>query len=242
VIGRKEWVEERVGGPVPDLFLRWSEGGGRETASPIFVAADGAHVGIFVIADQPRVGAREALEALRGKGVEEVVMITGDDARTAHAIAALVGVDRVHAKLLPDEKSRLLEELRREFGPVAMIGDGVNDAPALATADVGIALGAAGTDVALETADVVVMGDDLGGIPYARELSLRARRVVVQNLVFSSGVILTLVALAIMGSISLPAGVVAHEGSTILVIFNGLRLLRGQKRAQLLEVEDLPEG
>jgi len=242
VIGRKEWVEERVGGPVPDLFLRWSGGGGREAASPIFVAADGAHVGILVIADQPRAGARETLEALRRTGVEEVVMITGDDARTAHAIAGLVGVDRVHAKLLPDEKSQVLEELRREFGPVAMIGDGVNDAPALATADVGIALGAAGTDVALETADVVVMGDDLGGIPYARELSLRARRVVVQNLVFSSGVILTLVALAIVGSISLPAGVVAHEGSTILVIFNGLRLLRGQKGAQLLGVENLPEG
>jgi Cd2+/Zn2+-exporting ATPase len=190
-------------------------------------------VGTLVIADQPRVGARETLEALRETGIEAIAMITGDDARTARAIADLVGIDRIHAKLLPDEKTRVLEELRKEFGPVAMIGDGVNDAPALATADVGIALGAAGTDVALETADVVVMGDDLGGIPYARTLSLRARRVVVQNLVFSSGVILTLVTLAIMGSISLPAGVVGHEGSTIVVIFNGLRLLRGQKRGQI---------
>jgi Cd2+/Zn2+-exporting ATPase len=233
VIGRKEWVEERVGGPVPNLLLRWSEGGGRETASPIFVAADGKHVGTLVIADQPRVGARETLGALRETGIDAIAMITGDDARTARAIADLVGIDRVHAKLLPDEKSRVLEELRKDFGPVAMIGDGVNDAPALATADVGIALGAAGTDVALETADVVVMGDDLGGIPYARTLSLRARRVVVQNLVFSSGVILTLVTLAILGSISLPAGVVGHEGSTIVVIFNGLRLLKGQKRGQL---------
>ncbi|MFH1763201.1 MAG: HAD-IC family P-type ATPase [Gemmatimonadota bacterium] len=242
VIGRKEWVEERVGETAPDLLLRWSEAGGREAASPIYVAADGAHVGTLVIADQPRVGARETLEALRRAGVEEIAMITGDDARTARAIADLVGIDRIHAKLLPDEKSRVLEELRKEFGPVAMIGDGVNDAPALATADVGIALGAAGTDVALETADVVVMGDDLGGIPYARALSLRARRVVVQNLVFSSGVILTLVTLAIMGSISLPAGVVGHEGSTIVVIFNGLRLLRGQKREQPPGVEDLPES
>jgi Cd2+/Zn2+-exporting ATPase len=142
----------------------------------------------------------------------------------------MVGVTQVHAKLLPEEKSRILEELRGKHGPVAMVGDGVNDAPALASADVGIALGAAGTDVALETADVVVMGDDLAGIPYARSLSLRARRIVVQNLVFSSGVIITLVTLALMGVVSLPAGVVGHEGSTIVVIFNGLRLLRGKKR------------
>jgi Cd2+/Zn2+-exporting ATPase len=242
VIGRKEWLEERLGAPVPTLLLQWSQEGERRTASPVFVAADGAHVGILVISDQPRVGAREAVEALRDSGVAEVAMITGDDARTARAIADLVGVDRVHAKLLPDEKSSVLERLRERFGPVAMIGDGVNDAPALATADVGIALGAAGTDVALETADVVVMGDDLGGIPYARALSLRARRIVLQNLVFSSGVILTLVGLALLGLISLPAGVVGHEGSTIVVIFNGLRLLGGQKRTQTTVFQDLSEG
>lgn len=242
VVGRREWVEERVGGSVPDLLHRWSEGGGRETASPIFVAADGSHVGILVIADQPRVGAREALASLRRTGIAEIAMITGDDARTAQAIGDLVGVDRIYPKLLPDEKSKILEELRASVGPVAMIGDGVNDAPALATADVGIALGAAGTDVALETADVVVMGDDLGGIPYARSLSLRARVVVVQNLLFSSGVILTLVVLALLGSITLPAGVVGHEGSTIVVILNGLRLLRGQKRLQVGGAEDRSES
>jgi Cd2+/Zn2+-exporting ATPase len=236
-----EWVEERVGEPIPGLLYRWSEEGGRETASPIFVAADGIHVGVLVIADQPRVGAKEALEALRRTGVGEVAMITGDDSRTAQAIASQLGVGRVHAKLLPDEKSRVVSELRRSFGPVAMVGDGVNDAPALATSDVGIALGAAGTDVALETADVVVMGDDLAGIPYARSLSVRARRIVVQNLLFSSGVIIVLVVLALLGSISLPAGVVGHEGSTIVVILNGLRLLRGKKRGQIPGTQDGPE-
>jgi Cd2+/Zn2+-exporting ATPase len=156
-------------------------------------------------------------------------MLTGDDQRTAESIAKQVGVDRVYARLLPHEKSGVLQEIMETIGPVAMVGDGVNDAPALATAQVGIALGAAGTDVALETADVVVMGDDLGGIPYARELSLRARRIVLQNLIFASGVIVTLVILALTGNISLPAGVVGHEGSTIVVIFNGLRLLRGRR-------------
>lgn len=229
-VGRREWIEDRMGSPVPSILIRWLEEGGREAASPVFVAADGSHVGVLVIADQPRAGARETLRALRNRGIEEVAMITGDDSRTADHIAEVLGVDRVFSRLLPQDKSRILEELRAEHGPVAMVGDGVNDAPALATADVGIALGAAGTDVALETADVVVMGDDLGGVPYARELSLRARRIVLQNLVFASGVIVALVLLALTGKISLPAGVVGHEGSTIVVIANGLRLLRGRRR------------
>jgi len=232
-VGRREWIEKRTGKAPPEILLRWLNEGGREAASPIFVAADGTHVGALVIADQPRVGAREALDALRSQGVEEIAMITGDHLRTAQSIAEQVGVDRIYARLLPQEKSGILEELRESFGPVAMVGDGVNDAPALATADVGIALGAAGTDVALETASVVVMGDDLGGIPYARELSLRARRIVLQNLVFASAVIVTLVVLALTGNISLPAGVVGHEGSTIVVIVNGLRLLRGRRPAPL---------
>jgi len=225
-VGRREWIEEMIGREVPDILLRWLDEGGRDAASPIFVAADGAHVGALVIADQPRLGAREAIQALRAGGIQKIVMITGDAPRTAQHIADQVGVDRVYSKLLPQEKSQVLEKLREEFGGVAMVGDGVNDAPALATADVGIALGAAGTDVALETADVVIMGEDLGGIPYARDLSRRARRIVMQNLVFASGVIVVLVILALTGNVSLPAGVVGHEGSTIVVIFNGLRLLR----------------
>ena len=152
-------------------------------------------------------------------------MLTGDDRRTAEAISSDLDIDEVYAELLPDGKTEVLERLREQHGPVAMVGDGVNDAPALAVADVGIALGAAGTDVALETADVVVMGDDLDQIGHAFQLSRRARRIVRQNLVFSVGVMVGLVALALAGQIGLTAGVIAHEGSTIIVVFNGLRLL-----------------
>jgi Cd2+/Zn2+-exporting ATPase len=240
-VGRKRWVEEKVGQPVPELLKGWVTEGERGVASPVFVAADGVHLGTLVISDQPRMGAREAIRSLRAEGVGHIVMITGDDEATAASVSGQVGVDRYFAQLLPPEKSKVLADLREEFGPVAMVGDGVNDAPALASADVGIALGAAGTDVALETADVVVMGDDLGGIPYARMLSRRARRIVLQNLIFASGVILVLVVLALAGVVNLPAGVIGHEGSTIVVVFNGLRLLRTQRTGPAparWEVED----
>lgn len=240
-VGRKEWVEERVGQPVPALLQGWVAEGERRVASPVFVGADGAHIGTLVISDQPRMGAREAIQSLRGEGVGHVVMITGDDQASAASVSGQVGVDRYFAALLPPEKSRVLADLREEFGPVAMVGDGVNDAPALASADVGIALGGAGTDVALETADIVVMGDDLGGIPYARMLSRRARRIVLQNLIFASGVILVLVVLAITGKVNLPAGVIGHEGSTIVVVFNGLRLLRTQRAERVLTQSEEPE-
>lgn len=228
-VGRRSWIEERVGEPVPGLLLAWVKEGDRGAASPIFVAADGTHLGTLVISDQPRIGARDAIRSLREGGIDQIVMITGDNEATAASVSAQVEADSYFAQLLPPDKSQVLAELRRKHGPVAMVGDGVNDAPALASADVGIALGAAGTDVALETADIVVMGDDLGGIPYARELSRKARRIVLQNLVFASCVIVALVALALTGTVNLPAGVIGHEGSTIVVVFNGLRLLRTQR-------------
>ncbi|HZD04067.1 MAG TPA: HAD-IC family P-type ATPase, partial [Longimicrobiales bacterium] len=231
-VGRRSWIEGRVGATIPAELDGWVSREGREGSTPIFAAIDGCHAGAVAVADRPRDGAREAVEALRRLGIERIVMLTGDDPATARTVAAQVGIREVRAGLLPEEKSAAVEEIRVRYGPVAMVGDGVNDAPALATADVGVAVGAAGTDVALETADLVLMGEDLDGLVYARALSLRARRVVRQNLLFASAVIVTLVSLALGGQIGLTSGVVGHEGSTIVVVFNGLRLLRTPRAAR----------
>jgi Cd2+/Zn2+-exporting ATPase len=182
-------------------------------------------VGALAIADRIRPGARAALDALRREGIRHVAILTGDDEETARAVAAELGVDSVHAELLPADKSTVLEALRAAHGPVAMIGDGVNDAPALASADVGIAIGAVGTDVAMETADLVLMGEDLGALSHGLGLAHRARTIVRQNLVFAVSVMGALVGLALAGQIGLTTGVIGHEGSTVIVVFNGLRLL-----------------
>jgi Zn2+/Cd2+-exporting ATPase len=157
--------------------------------------------------------------------VEHVVMLTGDNSKVAQAIANAAGIDEFYAGLMPEDKMEILKELREKYGPVAMVGDGVNDAPALASASIGIAMGAAGTDVALETADVVLMADELRNIPYVIALSRRTRRTLVQNLVFAIGVILFLVGAVLGFQLALPLSVVGHEGSTVLVSLNGLRLL-----------------
>jgi Cd2+/Zn2+-exporting ATPase len=222
-IGRRSWIEEQLGSPVDAVLLASLEAA-HPTATQVHVAVDGLYAGAFAVQDHPRAGAREAVAALRTAGITRVVMLTGDSEGTAKAVAEQVGISEVHAALKPDEKSRILEELKTG-GAVAMVGDGVNDAPALATADVGIAIGLAGTDVALETADVVVMGEDLGALARAVRLSRRTRRIVKQNLVFAVGMMAALVFAALMGWIGLTAGVIGHEGSTVVVVFNGLRLL-----------------
>jgi len=188
--------------------------------------ADGL-LGMIAIADTLRPEAAELVAQLHRVGVKHVVMLTGDNEHVASIIAAQAGFDEFHANLLPEQKVEKLKELQSKYGPVAMVGDGVNDAPALATATIGIAMGAAGTDVALETADVVLMSSELNKIPYAIALSKHARRVVWQNIIFSLGVILTLVIVALLPFINLPLpiGVVGHEGSTLIVVANGLRLL-----------------
>jgi Cd2+/Zn2+-exporting ATPase len=192
----------------------------------VVVVGEEAPLGLIVVADTVRPGARQVVEDLRRQGVTQLVMLTGDNGRVAKAIAEEVGISEWRATLLPEHKVTAVRELIATRGPVAMLGDGVNDAPALAAATVGVAMGGAGTDVALETADIVLMADDLTKLPRALELSRRCRRVILQNLAFAGCVIVGLVASTLVGWMTLPLGVVGHEGSTLLVVANGLRLLR----------------
>ncbi len=182
--------------------------------------------GLLAIADPLRPGAAAAVAGLKQAGIERIVMLTGDNTAAAKAIALQAGIDEVHAELSPEDKTRVVAELQQRYGHVAMVGDGVNDAPALAAAEVGIAMGAAGTDVALETADMALMGDDLSRLAYAVILSRRNRRVIQQNLGLSAVVIGGLVIGAIAGVFTLPIAVLAHEISEFVVIASGLRMLR----------------
>ncbi|GAB4217278.1 MAG: hypothetical protein OHK0022_59370 [Roseiflexaceae bacterium] len=186
--------------------------------------------GLIAIADTVRPEAAAAVARLKQAGIERVVLLTGDNHNVAQTLGAALGVDEVRAELLPQQKVEAIKELQQRYGPVAMVGDGVNDAPALATAALGVAMGAAGTDVALESADMLLMGDDLNRLPHALRLARRARAVVRQNLAFAFGVMATLMLLAIIGGVALPLGVLGHEGSTLLVVANGLRLLPGRWR------------
>jgi len=182
-------------------------------------------LGWLAFTDTVRPGAAEMIEDLRSLGVEHIVMLTGDNERVAQQIADEVGIDEVQAELLPEEKVVTIEDLVERYENVAMVGDGVNDAPALATATLGIAMGGAGTDVALETADVVLMGDDIGKIPYVLGLGRRTRRTLTVNLAIAFGAIALMVGTILLRGIPLPLAVVGHEGSTVLVSLNGLRLL-----------------
>jgi Cd2+/Zn2+-exporting ATPase len=165
------------------------------------------------------------VRALHANGVKHVVMLTGDNEAVAKQIAKQVGVDAYFANLLPEDKVAAIKKVRQQYGPVAMVGDGVNDAPALATADIGIAMGAAGTDVALETADIVLMSDDLNNLPYVIGLSRKTRQTLLQNLGFAIFMILLMLGTIFFSGLALPAAVVGHEGGTVLVSLNGLRML-----------------
>ena len=201
-----------------------------EGATPLFVAAAERPgetlrpLGVIAVADRLRPHAADAVRRMREAGIEHVAILTGDTRATGEAIARACGADSVLAELLPEEKAAAVRDLRERYGPVAMVGDGVNDAPALATADVGIAMGAAGTDVALETADIALMGDDLNGIAEALSLSRRTTRVIHQNIAVSlltKGVALVLAA---FGFVNLWIAVAADMGTSLAVTLNGMRL------------------
>ena len=183
-------------------------------------------LGAIAVADRVRPGAREALAALRDEGVERLVMLTGDRREVAERIAAELGIDEVRAELLPDDKSTVIADLRERYGSVAMIGDGINDAPALATADIGIAMGVAGSDVALESADLALMQDDLSALSRLFALSKRTLAIIRQNVTLSLVTKLAALLLGVFGFVNLWIAVLADVGTSIVVTLNGLRLAR----------------
>lgn len=222
-VGRLLLFEE-AGDDVP-AFVREHvstlEAAGRTTMT---VKRGDEWLGVIGMADEARADVRQTLDRLRTTGIRRIVMLTGDNAGVGNAVATAVGITEVRASLLPEDKVTAIDELRRKGG-VAMVGDGVNDAPALARATVGIAMGGAGTAAALETADVALMGDDLGRLPFAIGLSRASRRVIKQNVAISLSVIALLVVATTTGVIGIGPAVVVHEGSTLVVVANALRLL-----------------
>ena len=209
-------------GALDDLIPRLQAAG--QTA--VVVASDGVAVGVLGIADVVRPQAAAAVADLHRIGLGHIVMLTGDNQLTADAIARSVGIDEVRAELSPEDKSTIVRELTAQYGRVGMVGDGVNDAPALAAASVGIAMGTAGSDVALETADVALMADDLTKLTEALRIGKRTRTIVRQNLILSIAILAVLVPGALVGALTLPVAVLAHELSELIVISNGLRLAR----------------
>jgi Zn2+/Cd2+-exporting ATPase len=198
----------------------------RRGSTAVMVAAGGSPVGVIGVADEPREAARDAVDLLRQQGIEHVVLLTGDQETTARALAESLDLDGYRAALLPEDKVAAVEDLRRRYGALAMVGDGVNDAPALAAADIGIAMGVAGTDAALETADVALMADELSKIPYALRLSRATTRNIHANIAFSILLKGAFLILAVTGTATLWMAVAADMGASLVVIANALRLLR----------------
>jgi Cd2+/Zn2+-exporting ATPase len=194
--------------------------------TPIFVAVDGVPIGALAVVDEPREAAAESLQMLRALGIQKIAMLTGDHAAAAGAVAASLGIDDVRADLLPGDKAAAVTQLRAKYGTLAMVGDGVNDAPALATADVGIAMGVAGSAAALETADVALMADELPKVTYAIRLSRATARNIRANIAFSIALKAAFLVMAVSGLATLWMAVAADMGAPLIVIANALRLLR----------------
>ncbi len=217
------------GETIPEVIQKQAVRLEAEGKTIMLVQADGQFLGILGLADTPRDGMREVLARLHRVGVRKTIMLTGDNERAGRAIADAVGLDEVKAGLLPEDKVKAMEALGQRYGLVAMVGDGVNDAPAMARATVGVAMGGAGTDVALETADVALMADDLSKLPFAVALSRASRSIIRQNLWVSMGVVALLIPATLFGWAGIGLAVLVHEGSTVVVVMNALRLLAYQE-------------
>ena len=230
--GRTIWVGNETMatrmGQRPDPLLRgWIAEATSRGRSVVYLGSDQEMLGALAFGDQLKPDAAAAIRHLKYEGVKWITILSGDHPDAVRAVAAELGADEVKAGLLPQEKVEAVKALEARSRGVAMVGDGVNDAPAMAAASLGIAMGAAGTDVAIETADVVLMGHEVAKVDYVLHLGKRARRVVRQNVFFSLGWMLMLVIVASTVGMPLTLAVIAHEGSTLLVALNGLRLLSG---------------
>lgn len=225
-VGNRRLFEELTGEKIPeelDQKMSALESGGH---TAMIIHQDNQYLGIVSVMDLARPEAHSTLAALKKIGIKRMIMLTGDHQKVADAIAENIGITDPMGGLLPEDKVNIIKQLTQEEGSVAMVGDGVNDAPAMAKSTVGIAMGAAGSDVALETADIALMADKLDNLPFAIGLSRKSKQIIKQNLVISLGMVAILVPLTIMGTIAIGPAVVGHEGSTVVVVLNALRLLR----------------
>ena len=228
--GKKYWIGSHrfmheMGQETDEIHKRALEL--EDAGHSIIAIGNSTHIcGLISVADEPREYIKETIAALRGVGIKEVVMLTGDNEPTARAISELAGVDRYVAELLPEDKVREVEKLKKRLGIVGMIGDGINDAPAMAASDLGIAMGAIGSDAAIETADVALMSDELSKIPWLIRHSRRTLKIIKQNIGFALALKATFIGLAIVGLASLWMAIAADTGASLLVVFNGLRLLK----------------
>lgn len=223
-IGNKELFIEKKDLLPPEIKARVSELE-KQGNTTMIVQQHNKFIGIITLMDVARKDARETLAELKKRGIRRMIMLTGDNQNVAEAIAKEIGITDAWGNLLPEQKVEAIEKLKSVEKKVAMVGDGVNDAPAMAKSTVGIAMGAAGSDVALETADIALMADQLSNLPFAIGLSRKARTIINQNLIISLGMVAILVPLTILGYAKIGPAVVGHEGSTVIVVFNALRLL-----------------
>jgi Cd2+/Zn2+-exporting ATPase len=234
--GRVEGMEILVGnqalfeeyGFPNDQISRALDSPEQRSKTVVMVGTTGQLLGSIFISDRLRPESKSAITDLRSQGVAHTILITGDNAHTAGSTGEEAGIDEIRAELLPDQKVEAIEELKARYGSVAMIGDGVNDAPALAAADIGIAMGAIGSDVALETADIALMSDDLSRIPWAFRLSQKAYRIIIANITAAIGIKAIFIGLASSGLATLWMAVFADMGVSLLVIINGMRALRSR--------------
>ncbi|BBD65286.1 heavy metal translocating P-type ATPase [Nostoc commune NIES-4072] len=227
IVGNAVFIQQYVTN-LPEELRKMAQSLEQEGKTVVWVAQGNIAevMGVIAIADEVRSQAATTITRLKKLGVEQIVMLTGDNQETANSVAKAVGIDRVYAQLLPEDKLDVIRRLQQEYQTVAMVGDGINDAPALAQASVGIAMGVSGSDVALETADIVLMADRLEKIAVAMHLGRRSQIIVKQNIFVALGFIMLLLVGNFLGNINLPIGVIGHEGSTVLVTLSGLRLLK----------------